>query len=299
MNLQAKRAIRGDAARGGAVGECRGIRVEVKIVRGDGLEVGGLRVEPTGRARALGAGGTGSAWQRKPPSSASNQSSGLSSLAARCLRRAMLSARALGRWRTMSPSSSVVREPLAPTLVFIPARAPPTSFASGPSMSASTATESGAGVGCHVRVTKSPRDVPAVEHARGVVAETLEGARGGGRRRHRHRNGSSARTSRMRLLGARRGEHRRSTDAGRRGRGPRRESGAGAVAAHRGRRRRGVRRREQWPAAALRRDLVTTDFPRATTLTVKCRLSLHLDGLGNVSPIQSHVSVNVSRKNRP
>ena len=80
----------------------------------------------------------------------------------------------------MSPSSSVGREPLAPTLVFIPARAPPTSFASGPSMSASTATESGAGVGCHVRVTKSPRDVPASSMPAGSLPRPWKELAGGG-----------------------------------------------------------------------------------------------------------------------
>jgi len=49
------------------------------------------------------------AWQRRPSSSGSNQSAGVGSRMARCLRRAPLSARAAGRCRITKPSSSSIR----------------------------------------------------------------------------------------------------------------------------------------------------------------------------------------------
>ena len=109
-------------------------------------------------------GGTGSAWHRIPPSFGSNQSPGRASLAARALRTAMLSARALGRWRTIKPSSSVVR--LA--LLWMSCWPRPVALNTSATFAAlviwdvtsARATASGALAGCHVRVTKSPPRLP-------------------------------------------------------------------------------------------------------------------------------------------
>ena len=179
-NLQAKRTIRGNAARGAAVGECSGICIEVKIVRGDGLEVGGLRVEPTGRASVLGAGGHGVRLASQTAIPGSNQSSGLSSWAARCLRRAMLSARAL---RALTNDESVVlrgARAARPDAGLHPGQGPADVLRERAEHERLDRDR----VGRRGRLPRARHEVTAgracVEHARGVVAETLEGARGGG-----------------------------------------------------------------------------------------------------------------------
>ena len=179
-NLQAKRTIRGNAARGAAVGECSGICIEVKIVRGDGLEVGGLRVEPTGRASVLGAGGHGVRLASQTAILGVEPVVGSILLGGALL----ASGDVVGaRPRALTNDESVVlrgARAARPDAGLHPGQGPADVLRERAEHERLDRDR----VGRRGRLPRARHEVTAgracVEHARGVVAETLEGARGGG-----------------------------------------------------------------------------------------------------------------------